>query len=314
MSVESPNKIALLKKRSEFLKRARDFFYKRNFTEVDCPILSSCASVDEHIDLIPALFAKKTTLYLHSSPEYGMKQLLCLGSGDIFQLSHVFRDDEIGPRHAAEFTLCEWYRVGLDFDAFAQETLDFIQIFTGPQTIERITYRDLFLRHCQIDPFQTDRQELFDQIKELKLSPYSQLSSEDLDAHLNFLLGSYIEPKLPKDQLTLLIDYPPSQAALAKVRKKEELLIAERFEIYWGDLELANGYNELADAAEQRKRLNEANKKRVARGKQSLPLDENFLKALSLGLPPCCGVAVGFDRLMMRVCQLSAIAELNIAL
>lgn len=303
MSQESPSKISLLKKRAKALRLARDFFYERDITEVDTPILSRYASIDEHIDLIPATLNGNIPCYLHSSPEYGMKQLLSQGSGDIYQLSHVFRDEESGPRHSHEFTMCEWYRVGIGFEAFIDETLQFIQLFTGKRRIERISYRDLFLRHCQIDPFKANTKEIYAKIEELGLFPYVDLISEDLDAHLNFLLGSFIEPQLPKGQITVLFEYPPSHAALAQVCKKEGIEVAMRFEIYFGDLELANGYHELCDEKEQRKRLIEANEKRVAKGKNSLPLDEPFLRALKNGLPACCGVAVGFDRLCMVNCE-----------
>lgn len=288
------NKIAVLKDRSLMLKRARSFFYERNLLEVDCPALSRGTSVDEHIDLI----ATDDGRYLFSSPEYGMKRLLASGSGDIFQLSHVYRAGEVGKKHQPEFMMAEWYRLGFTFSEMIEETLDFIRLFVGPIPAVYQTYRDLFQEMTGLDPFETNERGLVQFLQKHSID-FPEDVKEDKDSLLNLIVALYIEPKLPHDELFVLTHYPGSQAALAKKVKDGNFDVAERFEVYHKGLELANGYHELADHKEQRARLIESNRLRAERGKNTLPIDEHFLYALEQGLPDCCGVAVGFDRLMM---------------
>ena len=292
-------KVEILKDRARQLARARAFFSERGILEVDCPLLTSQASVDLHIDLISALFNGQETRYLHSSPEYGMKRLLSQGIGDCYQLAHVFRDGEVGTRHNPEFMMAEWYRVGAEFQSFMEETLEFIRLFLGELPGELLSYRDAFKQFVGIDPFLAKEKELIEAVRGSKLPYYPSLLEEDRDALLNFLLAELVEPHLGNDKLTLLAYYPASQAALARSEVKEGHAVALRFEVYYKGVELANGYDELADAKEQRRRLIEANEERAKAGKRQLPLDEAFLAALEEGLPAACGVAVGFDRLMM---------------
>lgn len=281
MSLASINKVTILKDRAALLAQARAFFAKKGVLEVDVPILSQSASIDLHIDLITATCCGKRT-YLHSSPEYGMKRLLAEGIGDIYQISHVFRDHEQGSRHTVEFMMAEWYRMGLTFHEMIEETVSFISLFLNPlhSKIEMFSYKEAFLRHVGF---------------------YPELVSER-DA----LYAFEIEPHFEHDCLTVIIDFPPEQAALANLGKNG---LAERFEIYYGGMELANGYHELIDPQEQRERLKVANEEREAHGKNRLPLDEQFIEALDRGLPDCCGVAVGFDRLMMLRHHLEEIRE-----
>lgn len=337
------------------LGRARLFFQKRHIIEVDCPALSRFASVDSHIDLIPALYNHSEKAYLHSSPEYGMKQLLAEGIGDIYQLSHVFRDGESGRKHNPEFMMAEWYRCGITFQAMIEETIDFIRLFVGDLSFnlekavqddkvmkdfeleslsmgvdhsqkvkatpiesdysskdcvnlssstaisrfKQMTYREVFLNYAGIDYLKSSEEDILSCLKENGVEAYPDVISEGKDALLNLLLGTVIEPKLGGESLFVLSHYPSSQAALANTVMHGDEAVAERFEVYFKGIELANGYHELTDAVEQRKRLIEANKHRKEMGKEELPIDENFLKALSKGIPRCCGVAVGFDRLMM---------------
>ena len=287
----------LLKDRALMMSSARSFFSSKNVTETDIPILSKGASVDAHIDLIPAKVSRKETYYLHSSPEYGMKRLLAEGSGDIYQLSHVFRDGEISPKHRPEFMMCEWYRLNFTFQQIIDETVDFISLFLGALPVEQKTYRQTFL-DFGIDPF-SDYETLVNELKKRGIEPYPELKAEGTDGCLNLLLSHFIEPTLGQNKLFILSHYPASQAALAKTTLEAGHPVAERFEVYYNGYELANGYHELADPIEQEKRLIEANESRIAFGKDPLPIDYAFLAALKKGLPPCCGVAVGFDRLMM---------------
>lgn len=290
-------KISILHDRAAMLARARAFFADRNVTEVDCPILSQRACVDAHIDLIPAIYANQKTCYMHSSPEYGMKRLIAEGMGDIYQLSHVFRDGESGRKHNPEFMMAEWYRIGIPFETLIEETLDFIRLFLGklPHTV--ISYRDALKKYAGIDYVTTTRKELIDYILTNHIA--SSLEEEDNDALLNYILGVVVEPQLGKDSLTALAYYPSTQAALAQTRQIGDEKVAERFEVYYQGMELCNGYHELADPVEQRKRFEESNRMRIKLSKAALPIDDYFLNALASGFPDCCGVAVGVDRLMM---------------
>lgn len=296
------SKNARLQDRAFMLKSARTFFDQRNVIEVDCPLLSQSASVDAHIDLIPALYQGKVKCYMHSSPEYRMKRLLVENLGDIYQLSHVFRDGELSARHNPEFMMAEWYRTGFSLEEMIEETVHFIRLFLGELPYVIINYRDLFLHETGIDYVKATEDDLFQYIKHEGIAYYNSALEEGKDALLNLILGSRIEPKLGQERLCVLANYPASQAALAKKRqhgKNGEEWVAERFEVYYQGIELANGYHELTDAREQRKRLEEANEHRIKLGKERLPIDENFLTALEKGLSDCSGVAVGFDRLMM---------------
>ncbi len=301
------NPIKILRDRAEMLARARDFFKERKIIEVDCPLLTKMASVDVHIDLIPATYNNQEIRYLHSSPEYGMKRLLVRGIGDCYQLAHVFRDGEFGRKHNPEFMMAEWYRLGVDFDSFITDTLDFIRLFLGPLQEERLSYREIFEKYLNINPFAASEEELLALLAKHEVDIPSGL--EGKDSILNLLLGILVEPQLGKDKLTVLQYYPASQAALAKTKALQGDLVASRFEIYYQGVELCNGYDELACAKEQRMRLEEANEGRISFGKAPLPIDESFLKALEQGLPSCCGVAVGFDRLMMLRHKSASLAE-----
>lgn len=281
------------------LAKAREFFAQRNVIEVDCPCLSFFADTDTHIDLITAHYAQKETCYLHPSPEYGMKRLLSEGIGDIYQLSHVFRDGEYSSKHNPEFMMVEWYRQNYSFLDMVNETLDFIRVFLGdlPQTV--ISYREVFQKYAGFDYVKADKQDLLAYINKNKISVAKNIEEEGKDDLLNIILSFDIEPHLGKNELCALVYYPSTQAALARTLQKDDELIAERFEIYYKGMELCNGYHELTDHVEQRRRINQANQARLRLGKRALPIDENFLLALEKGVPDCCGVAVGFDRLMM---------------
>lgn len=291
------------------LHQARDFFFRRGVTETDCPMITSGASVDAHIDLIPITYASREIRYLHSSPEYGMKRLLTLNIGDIYQLSHVFRDGECSPKHNPEFMMAEWYRLGVSFDEIINETLDFIRLFLGPLPSSTLSYRNLFKTYAGFDYLEKTEEELLGFLQEKGIQPYPDIITEGRDALLNLILGTLIEPHLGQNELLVLNYYPSSQAALAQTKVIEGEQVAERFEVYYKGLELANGYHELANAQEQRARLINANEQRMALNKQPLPIDEQFLKALEEGVPDSCGVAVGFDRLMMLRHETSDISD-----
>lgn len=293
------SKIEMLKDRAHLLGSVRSFFTERNVMEVDCAMLSPTASIDAHIDLIPALYQGTERRYLHSSPEYPMKRLLAEGCGDIYQLSHVFRDGEWGTKHNPEFMMVEWYRLGMSFTQLMDETCQLVSLFLGDLTLEYLTYREAFKKYTGIDYVTTSNEELLAYIQKEHIPRFNFLDINDKDALLNLILASKVEPFLGQDKLSILCYYPSSQAALAQTQWKDDEEIAERFEIYYKGVELCNGYHELANLEEQKWRLQETNLMREQLGKSALPMDESFLKALETGLPDCCGVAVGFDRLMM---------------
>lgn len=293
------SKLNALQERASLLARARAFFSARNVMEVDCPILTSAASIDAHIDLMTAQNLQERR-FLHTSPEYAMKRLLVEGAGDIYQLGHVFREGELGRRHNPEFMMAEWYRLGFSFEEMIHETVDFCRLFLGDQPEEIYSYRETFLNYSGLDPYTITQSQLLDYIRTHNIPAYEGIETEEKDALLNLILGYQIEPLLGNGCLYVLAYYPSTQAALARTRLlAPDELAAERFEVYFKGVELANGYHELADATEQRFRFEQSNEHRLSLCKQALPLDELFLKVLEKGLPDCCGVAVGFDRLVM---------------
>ncbi len=287
----------ILADRSHMLQVARAFFLTRGLLEADCSALIRAPSIDTNIDVMSLEMASGQKVYLHTSPEYAMKRLLAAGSGDLFYLGHVFRYGEIGPLHSPEFTMAEWYRLGFSLDAMIQETAEFISLFVGPRPMRRLGYRDAFRFYVQIDPQHAPLDALRSAASFWTLPPSA--AEWDRETYLYFLLTHAIEPKLGRGEMTVLTDYPPHQAALARLRQVDGEFVAERFEIYVEGVELCNGYHELTDATEQRRRFQEENRLRRAVEKEEYPQDEELLRALELGLPDCSGVAVGFDRLMM---------------
>lgn len=289
----------IIKDRAEMFSISRAFFEKRKVTEVDCPIMSANASIDIHIDLIRAYGLSKKTHYLQPSPEYGMKKLLSNGMGDIYQLSHVFRDNEYSMNHNPEFTMVEWYRIGVPLQLLVLETVDFINQFLGEVPYKRISYRDLFLKFTRMDYLTATEDEIIQFLIENGIDPNNYNEEEGKDALFNIILEVIIQPQLGKNQLCILEHFPASQAMSAKTCKRGKEIVSERFEIFFKGIELANGYNELTNPVEQLQRLKNSNRIRERLGKETLPIDDSLISALRQGLPDCCGVAVRFDRLMM---------------
>lgn len=305
-----------IKERADLLRQIRQFFYDRNILEVETPLLSQSTIPDPHIhSLTTKLFDK--TYYLQTSPEFHMKRLLAyeLGAlGSIYQICKAFRDDEAGSQHNPEFTMLEWYRVGYDLKQFMQEMDEFLQTILQTKSAIKLSYQAVFLKYLDVDPLAISANELQQLVKEKNIEVIG-LEDADKDTWLHLLMSHVIEPQLKHEykatsqlQPVFIYDFPISQAALAKT-DPENPLVAERFEVYCEGLELANGFHELTDAAEQRKRFMDDNEKRKALGIEEIPLDENFLQALEQGLPDCSGVALGIDRLLMLKLKAESIAE-----
>ena len=301
MSRASLTKREILRERAQMLSRARSFFEEKQLLEVDCPACCRFPPLDPHIDplcVMPLCVVDGSSKrWLHTSPEYGMKRLLAEGVGDIYQISHVFRAGERGRRHNPEFTMVEWYRCGFSLEAMIEETFDFLTLaLGGEKEKKRLTYREALLRHAGFDYTTITKKVLLELLEPLHLSS-PLLSHSSFDDLLQIAMDALVEPKLVGEGLVAIFHYPASQAALAESCLEEGIPIAKRFEIYYEGQELANGYEELRDGEEQKSRLLSANEERTRRGKSSLPIDIDFLASIDR-LPPCCGVAVGFDRLL----------------
>lgn len=288
--------------RAHLLLRTRAFFEARGVLEVETPVLGAAPVTDPHLHSLscylesPDLPAGRAC-YLQTSPEFAMKRLLASGSGAIYQLARVFRNRESGRLHNAEFTLLEWYRPGFDHHQLMDEVNELLGELLETPPAERISYQEAFVRHAGIDPHRAALDEIQEAARDRGAHPGSDLG-EDRDTWLQLLLVHAVEPHLGAGRPTFLYDFPASQAALAKIRD-DDPPVAERFEVYFKGVELANGFHELTDAREQRRRFEADRVRRRELGLESVPLDERLLAALESGLPACAGVALGFDRLVL---------------
>lgn len=294
----------VLRKRAALLRGVRQFFDQRGFLEVETPALSADTVVDRHLDpfwveVAPASAAGPAQRYwLQTSPEFGMKRLLAAGATAIYQVCHAFRRAERGPLHNPEFTLVEWYRTGDSLHEGMQLLDELCQALLGRGPAERITYAAAFLQHAGLDPLVADDEQLRRAVQRCGASIPRSLAPDDRDGWLDLLLAEQVQPNLGRGRPAIVYDYPPSQAALARVRPGPPP-VAERFELYVEGIELANGYHELLCAEEWRARMRRTNAWRQRDGKEPLPEESRLLQAMEAGLPPCTGCALGFDRLVM---------------
>jgi lysyl-tRNA synthetase class 2 len=290
----------------------RDFFAERDVLEVETPVLSEAGNTEPNIDSFSTRFsghvdAGAPVRWLRTSPEYPLKRLLAAGVGDCYELGRVFRNGEAGGRHNPEFSMLEWYRVGWDDRALAQETVELVRralALVGRQAqVQVLSYRALFVQALGIDPLSDSIETLRAPLHDIAIDP-DGLTRDDW---LDLLMTHRLQPGFASDTLTVVHDWPASQCALARIRP-DEPPVAERFELYLGAYEVANGYHELNDAQEQRARFMRDNAVRAARGLPQLPVDERLLAVLSQ-LPDCAGVAVGVDRLLMAMRGTTQIAD-----
>jgi lysyl-tRNA synthetase class 2 len=292
--------IEMLHLRAEILSKIRFFFAERDVLEVETPLLGSAPVTDLHLHALSSRYRgpgedEGRDLYLQTSPEFAMKRLLASGSGPVYQICRAFRNGEAGRRHNPEFTILEWYRPGWDHHRLMDEMDELLAEVLGSRSAERLTYAEAFGRYAGLDPFDDDDDLLRTRVEALGAADPEGLSRDDL---LDIVLTHVIEPKLGHCQPTFIHDYPASQASLSKIRDGESPL-AERFEVFAKGVELANGYHELADAAEQRRRFASDLEARRSLGLPQVPIDDRLLAALEHGLPDCAGVALGVDRLVM---------------
>jgi lysyl-tRNA synthetase class 2 len=300
-----------LKLRARILSQIRAFFFAREVLEVETPLLSAAASTDPYLDSFKSHYLgphapQGRDYYLQTSPEFAMKRLLAAGSGSIFQICKAFRNGECGNQHNPEFTMLEWYRPGYALHDLMNEVESLLSEILAVDSTERLTYRQLFLNYVGLDPFQLTAEQARYFLNKHSVTP-PELAN-DIDDWLSLILTHLIEPKLGFTRPVFVYDFPVSQAMLARVRQGEPP-VAERFELYVKGVELANGFFELADAAEQQQRFAKNLRQRVKLGLPSMPMDENFLAALESGLPDCSGVALGIDRLIMLAVKAKSIQE-----
>ncbi|MEG8129585.1 EF-P lysine aminoacylase EpmA [Xanthomonas hortorum] len=304
--------LAALQLRARLNAVIRAFFAERGVLEVETPVLSEAGNTEPNIDSFSTRFsghvdAGAPLRWLRTSPEYPLKRLLAAGVGDCYELGRVFRNGEAGGRHNPEFSMLEWYRVGWDDRALAQETIALVQqalaLVQRQARVQALSSRDLFLQQLGIDPLLDPIETLRAPLHDIAIDP-AGLTRDDW---LDLLMTHRIQPSFASDTLTVVHDWPASQCALARIRHASPP-VAERFELYLGAYEVANGYHELNDAQEQRARFLRDNAVRAARGLQQLPLDERLLAVLSQ-LPDCAGVAVGVDRLLMALRGTAQIAD-----
>ena len=296
----------VLRRRAELLVKTRRFFDARGFLEVETPILSADTVVDRHLDPFSLEYARKTW-YLQTSPEFHMKRLLAEGAEAIYQITRAFRQDERGPLHNPEFTIVEWYRTADGYDAGMRLLGELAEALLDRGPAERMSYIEAFDRFVGLHPAATPVGEL-QSLAQKRLSSVPELDAADRDGWLDLLLSECVQPHLGREQPLILYDYPASQSALAKVRN-ETHPVAERFELFVDGVELANGYHELTDPAELRRRNAETNRLRKRDGKQPLPEESRLLEAMDRGLPAATGVALGFDRAAMVAIGAQSLAD-----
>jgi len=334
--------IATLKRRAHLLKRLRTFFDARGYWEVETPLLSHDVIVDAHLEpfRVPVGQAAEPgdepaagLMYLQTSPEAGMKRLVAAGADSIYQITRALRQGECGRYHNPEFTMVEWYSVGdthhdqmqfvedLVVDIFrAASALSEEKSRTAPATdtsragtpeipFARLTYDEAFERSIGSRVLDKSAAELADLARQQDITPPSGLSFDDRDGWLNLILAERVEPKLGRDRPVFVYDYPGTQAALARVRHDERPAVAERFELYVRGIEVCNGYHELTDAKELRRRIEQQTQLRAALGTPPLPSANRLLDAMDAGLPACSGVALGFDRLVMLALNAKSLAD-----
>jgi lysyl-tRNA synthetase class 2 len=301
--------LEILRLRAQLLQRVREYFSATGALEVETPVMVRAAVTDVHLESLEVHRADGSRAgFLQTSPEYAMKRLLCAGAPDVYQVAHVFREGERGRNHNPEFTMVEWYRLGIDHHALMQDVDALLRTLLEPQRLigpaHYLSYADAFRTALGIDPLDANIRQVAAALRGAGVDVPETLL-DDRDGLLDLAMATLVAPGFADDCITFLHDFPASQAALARIRGP----VASRFEAFWGALELANGFHELDDAAEQSRRFAADLATRRGRGQPLRAPDESFIAALAAGLPPCSGVALGFDRVVMVAARADRIDE-----
>ncbi|GLX83470.1 elongation factor P--(R)-beta-lysine ligase [Thalassotalea eurytherma] len=289
------------KKRAQLVAKIRQFFQHHEVIEVDTPILSAGTVTDAHLDAFQTEYhfpSGKEPLFLQTSPEYAMKRLLASGYQSIYQICKSFRDEAFGRHHNPEFTMLEWYRVGLDHHQLMQEIDELLKCVLDSKPAELISYQNVFINNTGIDPLSCDQGELITYLRSNDKADDWLIHANCIDTLLQFIFCEFVETNIGNERPCFVFDFPISQASLSKASDSDPR-VAHRFECYYKGLELANGFNELTDPDIQLKRFESDNIKRKLLGLPERPIDQRFVDGLKAGLPECSGVAVGIDRLVM---------------
>lgn len=302
MHYQSSATLSTLHARAAFLAKIRQFFSERDVIEVDTPLLAKSTALDPHIQ---SMKLEDQPRFLQTSPEFCMKRLLAQGLGSIYQLGKAFRQGEQGEKHNPEFTMLEWYRPQWELKPFIEELNSLLQYLLDSPPCQYVTYQALFEEFCHINPHAATLERCYEVAKQVDGAPIRD--ALDKDGWLGFIQSYLIEPHIGQQQPLVVTDFPASQSALAKLIPGEPP-VAARFEVFFKGFEIANGYDELNCANEQRERFVRDNELRQAQGLPLMPLDERFLSAVD-HLPDCCGVAVGVDRLLMIALGKESISE-----
>ncbi|MCF7455320.1 MULTISPECIES: elongation factor P--(R)-beta-lysine ligase [Vibrio] len=291
-----------LRQRATLIASIRQFFADRQVMEVDTPAMSHATVTDIHLhtfqtEFVGPGYADGSKLFFMTSPEFHMKRLLAAGSGCIYQINKAFRNEENGRYHNPEFTMLEWYRVGFDHHKLMDEMDDLLQLVLKCGAAQRMTYQQAFIDVLGVCPLEGSMTELKTAASKLGLSDIAE-PEEDRDTLLQLLFSVGVEHKIGQDVPAFVYDFPASQAALAKINPQDHR-VADRFEVYFKGIELANGFHELDNPKEQLARFEQDNAKRLDIGLKPQPIDYHLISALEAGLPDCAGVALGIDRLIM---------------
>ncbi|EII2403837.1 elongation factor P--(R)-beta-lysine ligase [Vibrio parahaemolyticus] len=294
--------IEQLRQRATLIAAIRQFFAERQVMEVDTPAMSHATVTDIHLhtfqtEFVGPGYADGSKLFFMTSPEFHMKRLLAAGSGCIYQINKAFRNEENGRYHNPEFTMLEWYRVGFDHHKLMDEMDDLLQLVLKCGAAQRMTYQQAFIDVLGVCPLEGSMTELKVAASKLGLSDIAE-PEEDRDTLLQLLFSVGVENKIGQDVPAFVYDFPASQAALAKINPQDHR-VADRFEVYFKGIELANGFHELDNPKEQLARFEQDNAKRIEMGLKPQPIDYHLISALEAGLPDCAGVALGIDRLIM---------------
>lgn len=299
--------INTLRQRAEIIRRLRDWFHSHGVMEVETPQLSSGATTEPNIESF-----ELAGRHLRTSAEFHLKRLLAAGCPDVYELGKVFRVDESGRHHNPEFTMLEWYRLGIDHRELITEVESLLRYLHDDATLEVActSYRDFWLQHAKLDLAAASGEDIAGFLERSSVQvPESVVNN--FDALQDLAMGTVLSHAMPKGQYSCIYDYPSSQASLARIDNSDpQWPVASRFEIYYGSVELANGFHELTDGAEQQARFEADNQTRADNNQSLRPIDKRFVAALNSGMPDCAGVAIGIDRLMMVLLEdVSALAE-----